>query len=307
MGKLRALDLFCGGGGAALGLHWAGFETTGVDTDRKCGWVYPGEFIQADVMDLPLSFVNDYDFVWASPPCQGFSSAYSKNDGIHPKRELHTAYVNRTKLLLSNHRWTCIENVEQAPLRRDYMLTGPAVGLENIRRKRIFETSWFDLFPPIQGLEKWRWEQGLAGTVTQSLSAKSHYQYRGKLKIQEAHELMGVPYFEPEDRLPMGVGKLGRGRNMRGWQIGNAVPPRYSYYIAHSLFSYMLKTGELFGSIPGNITKQQVEEALDHLGKNKRHVRSHTGQLHQTVCRQASLSPEGAAAVDGRTAQTVPG
>lgn len=66
MGK-RALDLFCKAGGASRGLQLAGYHVTGVDIKpqpRYCG----DEFIQADAMKFPL---DGYDFIWASPSCQG--------------------------------------------------------------------------------------------------------------------------------------------------------------------------------------------------------------------------------------------
>jgi len=59
----RALDLFCGAGGASMGIHLAGYEVTGVDQVAQPE--YPFEFIQADAMEIAL---NEYDFIWASPP-----------------------------------------------------------------------------------------------------------------------------------------------------------------------------------------------------------------------------------------------
>ena len=63
----RALDLFCGAGGATRGLQLAGYRVTGVDIrpqPRYCG----DAFVQADAMKYPL---HGYDFIWASPSCQG--------------------------------------------------------------------------------------------------------------------------------------------------------------------------------------------------------------------------------------------
>ena len=47
MSKLLALDLFCGGGGACIGMQWAGFEVVGIDIKPHRN--YPGHFIQADI------------------------------------------------------------------------------------------------------------------------------------------------------------------------------------------------------------------------------------------------------------------
>lgn len=55
MANPKALDLFCGGGGAARGLIAAGFDV-GIDHDLRCGKHYPGQFIQADLAKgVPLA------------------------------------------------------------------------------------------------------------------------------------------------------------------------------------------------------------------------------------------------------------
>ena len=70
---MKALDLYCGGGGAALGLIEAGFDVVGVDKEYKHHKVYPGVFIQADALNPPVN-LEDFDFIWASPPCQRYST-----------------------------------------------------------------------------------------------------------------------------------------------------------------------------------------------------------------------------------------
>ena len=76
MSKPLALDLFCGGGGACIGMQQAGFEVVGIDIKPHKN--YPGHFIQADIHDLPL-LIKDFDFVWSSPPCQKFSIGIFSN------------------------------------------------------------------------------------------------------------------------------------------------------------------------------------------------------------------------------------
>ncbi len=131
----KALDLFCGAGGATKGLQRAGFHVTGVDIKpqpRYCG----DEFHQADAMTFPL---EGFDFIWASPPCQAYSvAAQSRRNAGHEYPDLLAP--TRVRLQFSGIPWV-IENVPGAPMRGDFVLCGCQVGLK-IRRKRLFETSW---------------------------------------------------------------------------------------------------------------------------------------------------------------------
>jgi site-specific DNA-cytosine methylase len=73
------VDLFCGAGGAGLGLKRAGLQPLlGVDKYSRAVEVYReavGPAIQADVRDLnPLQVVAERPFLlWASPPCPPWS------------------------------------------------------------------------------------------------------------------------------------------------------------------------------------------------------------------------------------------
>src|SRR5579864_4184083 len=99
---MRCLDLFCCAGGATKGLQRAGFHVTGVDIKpqpRYCG----DEFHQADALTFPLT---GYDFIWASPPCQSYSSAMRHL--ATPQPMLIDAM--RARLEASGAAW-CIENV----------------------------------------------------------------------------------------------------------------------------------------------------------------------------------------------------
>lgn len=139
MSRPIALDLFSCAGGAAEGLHRAGFQVVGVDIDPQPR--YPFAFIQADVM--AISFAK-FDFVWASPPCQGYTSMRHA-PGAKGAPLLIDAV--RERLGVSGVAW-CIENVEDAAwaMRNPITLCGSMFGLGaqgcRTQRHRLFECSF---------------------------------------------------------------------------------------------------------------------------------------------------------------------
>lgn len=143
MHGMKALDLFCCGGGASDGLARAGFDVTGVDIRRYPN--YPYTFIEADAVTLDID-LSAFDFIWASPPCQEFSPA-AKARGDYDA-DNYPDVIEPIRRKLAGHPWTCIENVMGAPIRADLVLTGPSVGLDRIERRRKFELSFFVINPP---------------------------------------------------------------------------------------------------------------------------------------------------------------
>lgn len=131
---MLALDLFCGAGGASMGLHNAGYKVVGVDINPQPR--YPFKFIQADAMTFPL---DGYDFIWASPPCQGYSHL---TPDIAKGRHEKLIPAIRLRLQRSGTRY-CIENVAGAKheLINPVMLCGSMFGLRT-QRHRYFETSF---------------------------------------------------------------------------------------------------------------------------------------------------------------------
>src|SRR5260370_22186748 len=80
------VDLFCGAGGASLGLVRAGWDLRlAADVDQACSLTHranlPGEFLTADlrigdaarVMSAASLSPGQLDLLFAGPPCQGFS------------------------------------------------------------------------------------------------------------------------------------------------------------------------------------------------------------------------------------------
>jgi DNA (cytosine-5)-methyltransferase 1 len=140
---MRVLDLFCGGGGASMGYHQAGFEVVGVD--NKIQKRYPFEFVLGDafIEGRKLLESGGFDFVHASPPCQKYSDLQKRTgkeypDLIGPVREMLQAsglpYV--------------IENVDTAPLKNPIMLCGGMFKGLRVYRHRLFESN-FRLEQPV--------------------------------------------------------------------------------------------------------------------------------------------------------------
>ncbi len=208
---MRLLDLFCGAGGAAMGYHRAGFDDiVGIDNVPQPN--YPYMFIQADAvafMDAMLDGREDiaYDLIHASPPCQRWSPSahYDHPDLVTPTRELLTL-IGRPYV---------IENVPQAPIRRDLQLCGSMFGLA-IRRHRDFELLDVPLIL-VPACNHKAWPRGrpvlVAGHAGGSETNSHHQPYRD---LADAQELMGMPW------------------TTRVEEVTEAIPPAYTEYIGRA-------------------------------------------------------------------------
>ena len=103
---MRALDLFCGGGGATKGLKEVFDRVVGIDISDQpdyCG----DHFMKRDVFVLPIDFLKGFDFIWASPTCQVHTFATSRK-----AKEKYTDQIPATRKLLKESGVPyCIENV----------------------------------------------------------------------------------------------------------------------------------------------------------------------------------------------------
>ena len=143
--KPRLLDLFCGGGGAAVGYAAAGFDVVGVDIERMPA--YPFEFHQADATAFLAGHWREFDAIHASPPCQGYSTAVTQSDSkwvsySRGKNEPRLIEPVRDALLALGKPYV-IENVDGAKghLRSPIVLCGSMFDAYP-RRHRYFEASF---------------------------------------------------------------------------------------------------------------------------------------------------------------------
>jgi hypothetical protein len=145
MTRPRLLDAFCGAGGATRGYQQAGFRVFGVDIAPQPNYV-GDDFQQGDALDFIAARGAEFDAIHASPPCQHYArvTRWRGDSGDHPDLVAAT----RTALEQTGRPWV-IENVLEAPIRRDTVLCGSMFGL-SVRRHRAFETSWraFSLMRP---------------------------------------------------------------------------------------------------------------------------------------------------------------
>jgi len=195
---MKALDLFCGAGGAGMGLHRAGFDVTGVDINPQPH--YPFTFVQGDALAQDLS---GFDLVWASPPCQ----AHTAMQHIRKNKEAHMDLIPETRAMLE--KWGgpwIMENVKGAPLRTSIMLCGTMFGLRIIKH-RYFEMSFQVPF------------------LTPSCNHADVYDpWHGKGRTAEAmREAQGTPWIPAS-------GGASRKRGASG-DCNNAIPPAYSEYL----------------------------------------------------------------------------
>lgn len=141
----KALDLFCCAGGAAMGLHRAGFDVIGVDIEPQPAYPFP--VVKADALRPPFD-LNKFDLIWASPPCQAYTGMQRLNTRA-PKRN-HPKLIEPVREMLKiSGRHYIIENVPGAPLIDPIMLCGSMFGLR-VRRHRLFECSFWMLRPNCQ-------------------------------------------------------------------------------------------------------------------------------------------------------------
>jgi DNA (cytosine-5)-methyltransferase 1 len=209
---LKALDLFCGAGGATRGLQDAGFHVTGVDIQpqpRYCG----DRFIRGDALVFDLAFVRAFDLIWASPPCQ----AHTALKDMHNARQHADLIAGARALLRAAGRPYVIENVVGAPLVEPFMLCGTSFELEaagrELQRHRLFETS-FPVTAP-RCCHSGRPVIGVYGAHV-----------RDRRRPQGRNHVSG-------SNLPMAVGREAMRLDwMTGAELSEAIPPPYAEFIA---------------------------------------------------------------------------
>jgi DNA (cytosine-5)-methyltransferase 1 len=217
---MKALDLFCGAGGAAMGLRLAGFNCI-VGIDIMAQPEYPFEFICGDVFDVvdeleegkTVDSIKSFDLIWASPPCQEYLFATKKHRNLGKK---YPDLINETRHLLGNlMKPFVIENVCTAPIRKDLILNGMMFNLGTIRY-RAFEIWGFDVSPPLWNPKNGTVKEGKYITV-------AGHGGEGSARLADWQWAMGIDWITDKKML------------------AEAVPPVYAKYIGEAFLNALKK------------------------------------------------------------------
>jgi len=164
-------------------------------------------------MRVPLEGYEEYDLIWASPPCQKFCRLNTREDLSHYPDLIAPI---RERLIASGIPYV-IENVPEAPIRCDLMLCANMFGLRAYRH-RHFECS-FPVKQPTHPKHKVRvnrrgenrrkhWANGGFMTIT------------GDVGTYCGPKAMGIDW-------------------MSGAEMSEAIPPAYAKYIGLAAIQHL--------------------------------------------------------------------
>lgn len=213
---IRCLDLFCGVGGAGEGYQRAGFEVVGVDiVDQPNN---PHQFIKGDALEYLMDNYMNFDFIHASPPCQLYSVASAP---MRAKGKKYPDLVIKTqKLLRQTKKPYCIENVKQAPHRKDISLVGYLFGLKIIK-ERAFELGGVfamqPTYPPKGGTVKNGDYISVVGHGGKYVPGGRDFKYWKGSVLDTWRWAMDMPFAKKRK------------------ELANAIPPAYTEYIANQI------------------------------------------------------------------------
>ena len=134
------LDGYCGGGGAAMGYHRAGFRVIGCDIKPQPN--YPFEFVQQDALEFLRENARIADLIHVSPPCQADLLGLNAVNRKLGREYAHRSALAEVREVLRALRVPyVIEQPEQgAKLINPVRLCGTGFSLP-IRRHRLFESN----------------------------------------------------------------------------------------------------------------------------------------------------------------------
>ena len=203
--QFELLDLYCGAGGCSVGYKQAGFNVTGIDHLPQTN--YPYRFILSKSCCFFWDYLNQYDVIHLSPPCQKYSKL-SRANGKKYSNELEYW----VKSLIHLKKPFVIENVPGSPLPVSIKLSGQMFQL-NLQRTRFFYSNIL-LFQPCEAKRIYR----SPGSV-QYPTVAGNGQKGDTLKRWSTS--MGINW-------------------MKKRELAQAIPPAYTKFIGDQLMTYLI-------------------------------------------------------------------
>ena len=210
---MRVLDLFCRAGGASMGYWQAGAEVWGADIEPQKHYPFP--FLQADALTLDLRFLQAFDLIHASPPCQTFSITGNLARAQGKRQSEVDLLTPLRPLLEASGVPYIIENVKGAPLRDPVVLCGSTFGLK-VRRHRLFESN----LPLVDHGPCRHKEQGRPVGVYHAMNDSIPSGGTTAKTLEEGQEAMGI------DWMP--------------WKnLTQAIPPQYTLWLGRQAMAVL--------------------------------------------------------------------
>jgi DNA (cytosine-5)-methyltransferase 1 len=185
-----------------------------VGVDNRPQPRYPFEFHQADALTYPL---DGFDAVHASPPCQAYSVTASLHAVDYPR------LIEAVRARLTGRVYV-IENVEGAApaMANPVRLCGSSFGLD-VRRHRLFETSFPVMFPPPCAHYLQPEPVDVTGTGARRIGPRPDGgggNSRKPRNLTEARHAMGIHW-------------------MTRRELADAIPPAYTELIGQQLLTHL--------------------------------------------------------------------
>lgn len=237
--RLRALELYCGGGLVAAGLIAAGLDVVGVDVEPQPN--YPGAFIRHDALTLDPRFLDTFPIIWASPPCLKdtvmHASARREEEAHGADETEHPDLIGPTQRMLDA--WAArtggkftIENVPNTKrLRNPITLCGSMFGLGvtdrgvrfHLERHRKFETNW-----PLQPPGPCRHVKPVVGIYGEHARNRS-----ARFGGRSTREAWSRPHRD------IMAEAMGADPALSAPELSQGIPPAYAGYVAEQLIEHL--------------------------------------------------------------------